>query len=91
MEPQPAASAAAPEDASALLAADGALFSYKFLLQMYCIGIVVFFILFYTHREEGYWLVCAPFFPAIVFAAFAHRRQQQHLQLKARSKASKQD
>jgi hypothetical protein len=98
MASQPSASAAAPEDASKLLAVDGALFSYMFLLQMYSIGIVVFFILLYTHREEGYvptsplllppplplaesrifccryWLVCAPFFPAIIFAAVAHNR-----------------
>jgi hypothetical protein len=52
MASQPAASLAA-EDGSQLLAADGALFNYKFLQRMYGIGIVVFFILFYTHREEG--------------------------------------
>jgi len=50
MASQPAAAAAV--DAAALLA-DGALFSYKFLVQMYALGLVVFFILFYTHREEG--------------------------------------
>jgi hypothetical protein len=52
MASQPAASLAA-EDGSQLLAADGALFNYKFLQRMYGIGIAVFFILFYTHREEG--------------------------------------
>lgn len=88
MASQPAASLAA-EDGSQLLAADGALFNYKFLQRMYGIGIVVFFILFYTHREEGYWLVCAPFFPALIFAVVAHYRQQQ--QLAHHAKAAKKD
>ena len=53
--PAPAAADAAggEEATSALLAADGALFNYKFLLQMYALGVVAFCILFYTHREEG--------------------------------------
>ncbi len=53
MASQPAASDADPVDASVLLAADGALFSYKFLLRMYLIGIAAFVVLFYTHREES--------------------------------------
>jgi hypothetical protein len=48
-----ASTPAATDDASKLLAADGALFNYKFLLQMYCIGILTFFILLCTHFEEG--------------------------------------
>ncbi len=61
MASPPDAPAAGSEDASKLLAADGALFSYRFLLQMYSIGIVVFFILFHTHREEGYAAAFHPF------------------------------
>ena len=48
-----AAPVAATDDASKLLAADGALFNYKFLVQMYSIGIATFFILLRTHFEEG--------------------------------------
>jgi hypothetical protein len=59
MASQPAASDADPADASVLLAADGALFSYKFLLRMYSIGIAAFVVLFYTHREEGSDSLCA--------------------------------
>jgi hypothetical protein len=42
-----------PDEASKLLAADGALFNFKFLFQMYSIGLLAFFALFFTHREEG--------------------------------------
>jgi hypothetical protein len=48
-----APSVAAADDASKLLAADGALFNYKFLVQMYLIGIATFFILLQTHFDEG--------------------------------------
>ncbi len=48
-----APSVAAADDVSELLAADGALFNYKFLMQMYLIGIATFFILLRTHFDEG--------------------------------------
>lgn len=64
-------------------------YNFKVIYWSYAFAIVIGVLLYLTHYEDGYWVVCAPFIPALPVMEYFRRRQSQDKAQKLLSKKTK--